>query len=67
MCDSLVAVGEATADGSVILAKNSDAIPISCTPAWTDAVWSTPVQHRPPLLFSMAWDRFNEQAGFVQG
>ncbi|NIV38771.1 MAG: peptidase U34, partial [Anaerolineae bacterium] len=27
MCDTLVAVGDATADGSVILAKNSDRQP----------------------------------------
>jgi len=24
------------------------------------------VQHRPPMLFSLAWNGFNEQAGFPQ-
>jgi secernin len=37
------------------------------TTRWTGAVWSAPVQHRPPVLFSMAWDRFNKQAGFAPG
>jgi len=33
------------------------------TARWTDAVSSTPVQRRPPRLFSIAWNRFNRQAG----
>lgn len=31
---------------------------------WTEATHSAPVQQRPPILFSMAWDRFDSQAGF---
>jgi len=33
------------------------------TARWTEAVSSTPVQHRQPRLFSMAWNRFDRQAG----
>jgi secernin len=32
---------------------------------WAEVVSSAPVQHRPPRLFSVAWDRFDQQAGFV--
>jgi dipeptidase len=31
---------------------------------WTQAVSSAPVQHRPPLLFTVAWNGFNKEAGF---
>ena len=37
------------------------------TARWTGAVRSTPEQHRPSILFRSAWNRFNKQAGFVQG
>ncbi|HET91799.1 MAG TPA: peptidase U34 [Chloroflexi bacterium] len=33
------------------------------TARWTESVLSTPVQHRPPLLFSLAWNQFDRQAG----
>ncbi len=33
------------------------------TARWTETVSSTPVRQRPPLLFSVAWDRLNKQAG----
>ena len=35
------------------------------TARWTEVVSSTPVRHRPPRLFSLAWDRFDRQAGFA--
>jgi secernin len=35
------------------------------TARWTEAVASAPVRRRPPLLFSVAWDRFNQRAGCV--
>jgi hypothetical protein len=33
------------------------------TPRWVEAVTSAPVQRRPSRLFSLAWDRFDRQAG----
>ncbi len=36
------------------------------TARWTETVSSAPVRHRPPRLFSRAWDKFDKQAGFVQ-
>ncbi len=33
------------------------------TARWTEMVLSTPVQHRPPLLFSLAWNQYDHQAG----
>jgi dipeptidase len=38
----------------------------AATEGWSGIVASTPVQHRPPLLFSMAWNGFDRQAAFVQ-
>jgi len=35
------------------------------TARWTETVTSAPVQRRPPRLFSMAWNRFDRQAGFA--
>lgn len=35
------------------------------TRRWIEAVKATPVKHRLPVLFSMAWDRFNKEAGFT--
>ena len=35
------------------------------TARWTEAVSSAPVQQRPPMLFSMAWNKFDRQAGFT--
>ena len=35
------------------------------TARWTEATRSAPPQHRPPRLFSIAWDRFDKQAGFA--
>jgi len=35
------------------------------TAHWTEVVSSAPVQHRPPMLFSMAWNRFDKQASFA--
>jgi len=35
------------------------------TVRWTETVSSAPVQHRPPRLFSMAWNKFDRQAGFA--
>ena len=35
------------------------------TARWTETVSSAPVRRRPPRLFSIAWNRFNKQAGFV--
>jgi len=37
---------------------------IKATAGWAKSVSSAPVQHRPPRLFSMAWNKFNERAGF---
>jgi secernin len=37
----------------------------SATGRWSEAVSSVPVRHRPPRLFSMAWDSFNRQAAFA--
>lgn len=37
----------------------------AATEGWIEAVASTPVQHRPPALFSLAWNRFDRQAAFV--
>lgn len=34
------------------------------TARWTDVVSVTPIQNRPPLLFTVAWKRFNRQADF---
>ncbi|MGQ9600818.1 MAG: C69 family dipeptidase [Anaerolineae bacterium] len=34
------------------------------TARWIEVVSSAPVQHRPPMLFSLAWNGFNKQAGF---
>ncbi len=34
------------------------------TVRWIESVMSAPVRHRPPLLFSMAWNKFDKQAGF---
>lgn len=34
------------------------------TERWTEAMVNAPLRHRPPLLFSLAWNRFNRQAGF---
>ena len=31
---------------------------------WMQAVSAAPVQHRPPPLFTMAWNGFNKEAGF---
>jgi len=31
---------------------------------WMQAVSAAPVQHRPPPLFTMAWNEFNKEAGF---
>jgi secernin len=36
----------------------------AATERWVDVVANTPVRHRPPLLFSLAWDRFNREANF---
>ena len=36
------------------------------TARWTEAVSSTPLQHRQPWLFSMTWNKFDKQAGFTQ-
>lgn len=36
------------------------------TERWVEVVANTPVQHRPPLLFSLAWSRFNREAGFPE-
>ncbi|MGB9775917.1 MAG: C69 family dipeptidase [Anaerolineae bacterium] len=36
----------------------------AATERWLDAVANTPVRHRPPLLFSLAWGRFNREARF---
>jgi secernin len=33
------------------------------TARWTEVVSSTPVRHRPPRLFSIAWDILDRQAG----
>jgi dipeptidase len=32
---------------------------------WTQAVSAAPLQHRPPLLFTMAWNGFDKEAGFT--
>jgi hypothetical protein len=32
------------------------------TARWTDTVAAAPVRHRPPRLFSMAWDIVGKQA-----
>ncbi len=32
---------------------------------WSESVSSAPVQRRPPRLFTMAWDKFDQQAGFA--
>jgi dipeptidase len=37
------------------------------TAEWTAAVSSSPIEHRAPMLFSLAWRRFNKQASFPQG
>jgi dipeptidase len=37
------------------------------TAHWTELVSSTPVQSHPPRLFSIAWDRFDREAGLRQG
>jgi len=34
------------------------------TERWIEAVKNIPVRHRPPRLFSLAWDRFNREANF---
>jgi dipeptidase len=34
------------------------------TGSWTNVVSAAPIQDRPPLLFTVAWGRFNRQAGF---
>jgi secernin len=39
----------------------------AATARWTEAVSSIPVQHRPPRLFSIAWDRLNKKAEFPAG
>ncbi len=36
------------------------------TERWIKAVKATPVRYRPPLLFSLAWGRFNREAGFTE-
>ncbi|MGQ9709934.1 MAG: C69 family dipeptidase [Anaerolineae bacterium] len=36
----------------------------AATERWVEVVTNTPVRHRPPLLFSLAWDRFNREANF---
>lgn len=36
----------------------------AATARWMEVVQSTPVQHRPAILFSTAWSKFNRQAGF---
>lgn len=36
----------------------------AATERWSKVVANTPVRHRPPLLFSLAWDRFNREASF---
>lgn len=38
----------------------------AATERWVDVVTNTPVRHRPPLLFSLAWDQFNREAGFPE-
>ncbi|RLC74896.1 MAG: peptidase U34 [Chloroflexi bacterium] len=35
------------------------------TARWTETVSSAPVQRRPSRLFSMAWNKFNQQASFA--
>jgi len=35
------------------------------TAHWVEAVAATPVRYHPPMLFSMAWNGFNKQAGFT--
>jgi dipeptidase len=39
----------------------------AATAHWTERVSSTPVQRHPPRLFSIAWDRFDREAGLTQG
>lgn len=38
----------------------------AATERWVDVVTNTPVRHRPPLLFSLAWGQFNREAGFPE-
>jgi secernin len=40
-------------------ARSADA-----TARWTAQVENTPIQNRAPLIYSLAWNRFNQQAGF---
>lgn len=82
MCDTLVAVGEATADGAVILAKNSDRQPneaqvlihvpraryeagatVKCTYIEIPQVAET---YELLLSKPLAWNKFNQQAGFAR-
>lgn len=35
------------------------------TKRWIETVTSTPVRHRPPVFFSIAWKRFNREARFT--
>jgi hypothetical protein len=39
----------------------------AATARWTEAVFSTPIQHPPPVLFARSWNQFNRQASFVEG
>ncbi len=38
----------------------------AATERWVKIVADTPVRHRPPLPFSLAWNRFNREAGFPE-
>lgn len=37
---------------------------MEATECWTEVVSATPVKHKAPLLFTLAWNGFNKAAGF---